>query len=142
MFRKLMLASAVGLPLGLTGAIPAATADDVVVHFGVPFYTYQVGPRYRYYDDYGWYDADAYPHFRSAYLYDDDYDGDEDYDGYVAVAPERLSCREARRIVRTHGFRDVSVRDCDGRNYVFGGFRNGRFAIIYVNSRTGRVWRG
>ena len=43
----------------------AALADtDVDVHFGVPFYTYQVTPRYVYYEDYGWYDPYRYPRFR------------------------------------------------------------------------------
>ena len=57
MFRKTLLACAVALPLGLTGAAPAALADaDVDVHFGIPFYSYQVRPRYVHYEDYGWYD--------------------------------------------------------------------------------------
>lgn len=136
MFRKTLLACSIALPLGLIGSAPAALADtDVDIHFGVPFYTYQVSPRYRYYDDYGWYDAYRYPRFRGGYV-DDDAE-----DGYVAVRPGRLSCGEARRIVRANGFRGVSVRECDGRTYSFVGFRNGRSYIIYVNSRNGRMWR-
>jgi hypothetical protein len=43
---------------------------------------YQVEPSYVYYDDYGWYNADAYPNFRVGY-YDDGYDdSDDDYDDY------------------------------------------------------------
>lgn len=134
MFRKTLLACAVALPLGLIGSTPAALADtDVDIHFGVPFYSYQVGPRYRYYEDYGWYDANRYPRFRGGYADDDE--------GYVAVRPNRLSCGEARRIVRANGFRNVSARDCDGRTYSFIGIRNGRSFVIYVNSRNGRMWR-
>lgn len=49
MFRKTLLACAVALPMGFMGSAPAALADtDVDIHFGVPFYTHQVGPRYRY----------------------------------------------------------------------------------------------
>ncbi len=77
---------------------------------------------------------EVHGHLRGPY-YDYD-DGDEDY---VDIRPGRLSCGEARRLVREHGFYDVEVRDCEGRNYAFSGFRNGHFAIIYVNSRTGVV---
>ncbi|WP_162918412.1 hypothetical protein [Taklimakanibacter deserti] len=76
--------------------MPAAADTDVEVHFGVPFYTYQVSPRYRYYEDYGWYDAYAYPRVRRTYhVYEDDYVvRDRDYDDYdddgdyIVVAPE------------------------------------------------------
>jgi len=86
MFRKTLLACTVALPFGLMGMAPAALADrDVEVHFGVPFYSYQVSPRYRYYQEYGWYDAYRYPRFRHVYYNDDDYDyvvvhGDDDSD--------------------------------------------------------------
>jgi hypothetical protein len=132
MLRKMLLACSIALPLGLVGSMPSAQADtDVDIHFGVPFYTHQVGPRYRYYDGYGWYDANRYPRFRGG-----DYDDD-----YVAVRPGRLSCGEARRIVRNNGFRNVKARDCDGRTYSFIGSRNGRSVVIYVDARNGRMWR-
>lgn len=137
MLRKTLLACSLALPLGLVGSMPSAKAQEIDVQLGVPFYTYQVAPRYRYYDGYGWYDADRYPRFRGR-----DYRNYRDYDDdYVAVRPGRLSCREARRIVRDNGFRNVSARDCDGRTYSFVGSRNGRSFIIYVNSRNGRMWR-
>jgi len=96
MLRKTLLACAVALPFGLMSAPPAALADtDVDVHFGIPFYSYQVSPRYRYYEDYGWYDARRYPRFRGTYYYDDDdddyvtiyRDDDDDYvdDDYVVI---------------------------------------------------------
>lgn len=136
MFRKTLLVCSVVLPLGLTGTAPALADTDFDVHFGVPFYTYQVGPGYRYYDDYGWYDADRYDYgdFRR------DYD-DEDYDDVdVVVRPGRLSCGEAAQIVRESGFSRVRARDCDGGTYTFRAKRDGDSYIIYVNSRNGRMW--
>jgi hypothetical protein len=92
MLRKILLAGSIALPLGLLSTAPALARSDVVVHFGVPFYSYQVEPSYVYYDNYGWYDADAYPNFRVGYYDDEDYyyDNDDDYDDddYVVVSPE------------------------------------------------------
>jgi hypothetical protein len=87
MFRKTLLACAVALPIGLMGAAPAALADtDVDVHFGIPFYSYQVRPRYVYYEDYGWYDPYRYPRFRRIHRADDDYVGVYGYDDDDSVA--------------------------------------------------------
>lgn len=125
--RASLLACVIALPLALFAAAPTAYAGTHVgVYFGVPFYSYQVAPHYRYYRDYGWYDAYRYPRFRGAY--------------YGDGGPWQMSCHEARLRVLDHGFRHVEVRDCSGRNYTFSGFRDGYFAIIHVNSRTGRVW--
>lgn len=129
MFKKTLLVCAVALPLGTIGGTQSATAGDVDIHLGAPSYGYQVSPRYRHYEGYRRYDAQRYPRYRDSY---DDYD-----DGYS----RQLSCREARRRVRSHGFHDIETRECAGRNYTFSGFRNGHYAIIHVNSRTGRVWR-
>jgi len=85
--------------LGLIGARSALARSHVEVHLGIPFYAYQVSPRYRYYEDYGWYDAYAYPRFYRTHhvyhVYDDDDDDDyviyndhDDYDDdYVVVSP-------------------------------------------------------
>jgi len=136
MFSKLLSICAVVLPLGLIGSTPVALADtNVDIHFGVPFYSYQVRPYYRYRRDYGWYDAYRYPRFRGGAYYDDD---DSDY---VASYPGRLTCGEARRLVREHGFYHVLTRDCYGRIYAFDGLRNDHWATIFVNPYSGRVWR-
>jgi hypothetical protein len=88
MLRKTLLAGCIALPLGLLGTAPALADTDFEVHYGVPFYSYQVEPSYVYYDDYGWYDPDAYPDFRAGYYDGDAYDdSDDDYD-YVIVDPE------------------------------------------------------
>ena len=54
----------------------------------------------------------------------------------------RLSCGQARRIVRDRGYRNIEARNCSGGTYVFRVMRNNRAAIVYVNARTGAVWRG
>jgi hypothetical protein len=53
-----------------------------------------------------------------------------------------LSCGEARAKVRHSGFRNVSTIECNGRTYTFEATRRGRDITIYVNSRTGALWRG
>jgi hypothetical protein len=106
----------------------AATFAEAKTNFnlylGVPYYDYQVGPEYRFNQRYGWYDPgfnDRYsrPRYRS-----------------------NISCGEARGIVRSNGFRNVVARDCSGRTYTFNATKNNRRVVIYVNSRTGAVWRG
>ncbi len=54
----------------------------------------------------------------------------------------RLSCGEARGVVRNSGFRNVSTIECNGRTYTFEATRRGRDVTVFVNSRTGAVWRG
>jgi hypothetical protein len=54
----------------------------------------------------------------------------------------RLSCGEARARVRQSGFRNVSTIECNGRTYTFEATRRGRDVTVFVNSRTGAVWRG
>lgn len=102
------------LALGLPAVAEAKT--NVHVFFGLPHYSYRVGPDYRFREGYGWY--------RPVDIYDD-----------------RLSCREARARVRNSGFRNVSTVECQGRTYTFEATRRGRDVTVYVNSRTGALWR-
>ena len=122
MLRSLMIAGAVALgAFGMTGAAEARTS--VGIYFGVPFYDYQVGPGWRYYDGYGWYDYRRWGDFRRHHRND------------------RLSCREARRLVDRR-FDRVRVVECNGRTYTFRAEnRRGRKVTVYVNSRTGDIWR-
>ena len=138
MFSKsLLICALVALPFGLIGSAPVALAHtNVDIHFGVPFYAYQVRPYYRYHRDYGWYDSYRYPRVRGGTYYDD---GEDDY---AAAYPGRLTCGEARRLVREHGFYHVLTLDCDGRTYAFDGLRDGHRATIFVNPYSGRMWRG
>jgi hypothetical protein len=65
-----------------------------------------------------------------------------DYDNGYGYGNGRLSCGEARARVRHSGFRNVSTIECNGRTYTFEATRRGRDVTVYVNSRTGAVWRG
>jgi hypothetical protein len=80
----------------------------------------------------GGYDQDTgiyYRHQRPRYR--DDNDDDDDYG--------RLSCGEARRMVRRQGFRRVQADDCSGRRYRFTAFRRGEAFSIRVSARSGRI---
>lgn len=54
----------------------------------------------------------------------------------------RVSCGEARGILRDRGYYRIRTRECDGRTYTFRASKNGRNFVVYVNSRNGNVWRG
>lgn len=122
MMKPFVLAAAVAGILALA-PMPQAKADvDVRLYLGVPHYGYQAGPDYVYRRGYGWY--------RPANRVDRRRPGN------------RISCRQASRIVQRNGYRNVSARECGGRTYTFAGTRNGRRFVIYVNSSSGAMWRG
>ena len=116
--KRLLLASAFAASLAL-GLSSAAEAHKVgfQVFFGMPHYGYQVGPDYRFRDGYGWYR----PGYRHA---------------------NRISCGNAKATVRNRGYRNVSTVECRGATFTFRGSRNGHRYVLYVNSRSGAVWRG
>lgn len=122
MFRKLALAAGIAC-LAFGGvAAPTPAHADVRVYFGVPFHPYRVGPGWRYYDGYGWYDYGRYGAFRP----------------YRA----KLTCGQARRLVDRRGYNNVDARDCSGRTYSFRATnRKGKRVTVYVNSYTGDMWR-
>ena len=123
MFKSLLVAGSIALS-AFAMAPEAEARSNFSIYFGVPFYNYQVGPGWRYYDGYGWYDYGRYGDFR--------------HRGHR----NRLTCREARRIVDRR-YNNVRVRECNGRTYTFRAVtRNGRRVTVYVNSRTGAMWRG
>ena len=115
--RKSIIASAARGPLcfGMTGI--AEAKPRIEFYFGVPYYDYEVGPDYRFYPGRGW--------------YRDRYYGDR-----------RISCQRARSILRNNGYRNILTRECDGRPYTFRATRSGRNVVVYVNSRSGAIWRG
>lgn len=124
MFKSLLIAGSIA-----AGALAMTTDADaktrVGIYFGVPFYDYQVGPGWRYDDAYGWYDYGRYGEFRRRY------------------PVNRMSCREARRLVDRSGYDRVRTIECGGRTYTFSAVnRHGRLVTVYVNSRTGALWRG
>ena len=115
------LLAAVAITGGMASLAEAKT--NFRIYLGEPYYDRQMGPDYRYYDGRGW------------YQYQPDYQNQPRNRG-------RISCNEARRIVRDRGFRNVATRECEGRTYTFTARRNGNRILLYVNSRTGAVWRG
>jgi len=115
--KKIFLASAFAAALAMGIPLGAEAKTNVMIHLGIPHYGYQVGPDYRFRDGYGWYRP-------------------------IGINRGRLSCGEARRVVRNSGFRNVATIECNGRTYTFEATRRGRDVTVFVNSRTGAVRRG
>ena len=117
--KSALLALAIAIPTALATMAPAADAKTRVsigVFFGQPYYSYRVGPDYAYRSGFGWY-------HRKHKLRD------------------KLSCVEARNLLRHRGFRILGTRDCSGTTYTFRTSRNGNRGLVYVNARTGAAWR-
>ena len=116
--KKIIFAAlaAVTMLAGTAGIAEAKT--KVEFYFGVPYYDQRLNDDYRYYPDRGWYNDRRRPSYR------------------------RISCNQARNIVRDYGYRSVVARDCEGRSYSFSARRNGQRVIIYVNARNGAISRG
>ena len=111
MFMKKAVLAA-ALAAPLAFLAPPASADhDVDVHFGIGIGT----PRHY---GYGVYPDSYYPYHR-----------------------RKLSCWQARELVRDRGFRRVRTIECFGRVYTFRAMRRGRPVTINVNARTGAMWR-
>lgn len=115
--KGFLFASAVAATLAL-GMPTAVEAAKVKIYLGMPHHDYQVGPDYRFRSGYGWYQ-------------------DRNY-----YNRGRLSCGEARRVVRNNGYRNVNTIECRGVTYTFEATRRGRDVTVFVNSRNGRMWRG
>ena len=119
--KKTIIALFAGVAL-FAGLSTAADAK-ITIYFGKPYHSYQYGPDYRFYEGRGWYQ------YQPGYQ-------------YQPVVRGRISCNEARRIVRQNGFRNVSTRECNGRTYTFTAMRRGDRVLVFVDSRNGNVWRG
>jgi len=115
--KSIILASAFAAALAMGLPVAAEANTNVQIYLGMPHYGYQVGPDYRFRSGHGWYRP-------------------------VGVNRGRLSCGEARSRVRNNGFRNVATIECQGRTYTFEATRRGRDVTVYVNSRTGAIWRG
>jgi hypothetical protein len=126
MFKSLVFATSLATVAMLGSTAEAKT--NVRVYLGVPFYGYQVGPGWAYYDGYGWYDPRRHGDVRVKFR--------------NQRPDNKMSCKQARRLVQNAGYRNVSARECGGRTYTFVGQRNGKRVLVYVNSRSGGIWRG
>jgi hypothetical protein len=113
--KKLLIASILSLGFVFTAPGPSEAAPDVKIYLGIPHYGYQVGPDYEYRRGYGW---------------------------YRSKNARRVSCDRARSLVRNRGYNNVQVVECQGATYTFRAVRNGKRYKLFVNSRSGGVWRG
>ena len=52
----------------------------------------------------------------------------------------RLNCRQARRVVRNRGYRNIRSIDCRGRRFTFHAIKRGRWYRVRMNSRNGRLF--
>jgi hypothetical protein len=116
--KSIILASAFAAALAMGLPVAAEAKTNVQIYLGVPHYSYQVGPDYRFREGHGWYRQSGYSN------------------------RGRLSCGEARSRVRNNGFRNVATIECNGSTYTFEATRRGRDVTVYVNSRTGALRRG
>jgi len=144
MFKKILMAAGLAAAFTLSAHVAEAKVNVIIGignsghcynHYS-PIYCggYGYFPRrsygyfphgsYGYYPRLGFYDP--YPPF-----YDDPYRPNYDYD--------RVSCKEARWIVRERGFRDVRTTSCGGKYHVFVAKKRGGVFRIKVYSRNGRI---
>jgi hypothetical protein len=110
--RTALFAAAFAVPLLLSGATPSMADVDVNIGVGGGI---------------------GVPH---PYIYGDPY-----YDDYPYRRRGRLSCYEAKQLLRDRGYRRVVTIECRGRMYTFEASRRGRRGLFNVNSRTGGVSR-
>lgn len=114
MFTKLVLASAVAIPLGLLGLSSAAMAAS------------DWNPNSSYNPPY---DIPIYKqtlhHPRAGVMH------------HAA-----MSCAAARQRVLDDGYRHVTTRECDGRTFVFNATRHGRAVVLHLDPRNGQVLHG
>lgn len=102
--------------VSITAGMASLAEAKITIYLGESYYDQRMGPDYRYYEGRGWYRPNKHR--------------------------ANISCGQAKRIVRNKGYRNVSTRECEGRTYTFAAKRNGHRILVYINSRTGAVWRG
>jgi hypothetical protein len=59
--------------------------------------------------------------------------------GYYPVFRDHLSCRQATRILRDRGYRNIIATDCRGKTYTFIARKRGGEFRIKFNSYSGRI---
>ncbi len=116
MLKKFLMAAGLAAAFSLS---PQVAEAKVKVFIGTPGYCYD------HYDPYNCGGYGFYPGPRVYDRYPDFYD--------------RISCKEARWIVRERGFRDVKTTSCGGKFHVFIGRKRGDIFRIKIYSRNGRI---
>ena len=60
---------------------------------------------------------------------------------YPAVfLPPKISCKAAKKLVKTHGYKKVRKIECDGYVYTFKAKKYGKKYAIAINAVTKKVW--
>jgi hypothetical protein len=120
MLKKFLMAAGLAAAFSLSAQVAEA---KVKVHIGIG----QPGG-YCYYN---------YDPFRcGGYGY---YPYPEHFVPHPGYSYDRVSCSEARWIVRERGFRDVRTTGCGGKFHVFIARKKGEIFKIKVYSRSGRI---
>lgn len=94
----------------------AKTKVNIDVYLGVPHYRHRPGPEYRFRRGHGWYLPPSHNRYR-------------------------FSCGQARWQVRERGYHNITTIECNGPVYTFRATRNGNRVKLFVNARSGAVWR-
>ncbi len=121
MIKSLTLAA--GLIAGSLMALspqPAAAGSNLHLQFGIG------SPYFGYYGHYGAPRYGDYSHYRPR-------------KHRARKYRRRISCRQARRLLRHRGFHRIRARDCEGRRYSFRAYRYGDWWGVRMNSRSGRI---
>lgn len=138
MFRKGTIAA--GILAAVLAFPPEAALAKTKVHIGIGGgsdrcfnYPYSAGCRYGY----GYYNPTVgygYGYYNPPVGY---------YAPYYVPSQRyryaRISCGEAREIVKDHGYRNVRTRNCGGPTSSFTGVKRGNLWLVKVNTRNGRL---
>jgi hypothetical protein len=127
MFKKILMAASLAAAFAVSAQVAEAKVK-VFIGIGEPG-----GYCYYNYDpfrcgNYGYYPRPGYfvPH--PGYGYEDGYG-----------SGDRVSCREARGILRDRGFRDVQSTSCGGKFHTFVARKRGNVFRIKIYSRNGQI---
>ena len=127
MLKKLLMAAGLAAAFSLSASVAEAKLN-VTIGIGQPGgYCYYNHDPFRC-GGYGYYPRPGYFVTQAGY----------DYDRYYGIG-ERVSCKEARWIVRERGYRDVRTADCGARYHTFIARKRGVVFRIKVYARSGRI---
>lgn len=128
MFTRGIIAASI-LAAGLA-LLPGAASAKTNLYIGV-------GPGWGHgCYDYPFGDCGYRNRYRPHRYYYDDYDYDYDYDDFDR---SRISCSEAKEIVRDSGYRNVKTVDCGGKSHTFKARKRDHSYRLRVSARSGRV---
>ena len=127
---------AAGLMAVSLAVSPVAAEAKTKVHVGIGIGSWGGGcyGQFRRHCGYGW--GHGYRSHIGVYPY---------YDPYFRRHPRvyyrynRVTCGEARNILRDRGFHRIRSRDCGGSTYVFTAVKRGHVYRVAISSRSGAI---